>query len=75
MKFLFYFILIAGIGNVALRPEIENPFALHRFVAPIGAVATKSAPPYAIVAGNAARIIRFRFGAPIRVLRFYCEAT
>jgi O-Antigen ligase len=36
MRILFYFILIAGIGNVVLRPEIENPFTLYRFVAPIG---------------------------------------
>jgi hypothetical protein len=36
MKFLFYFILIAGIGNVVLRPEMENPFTLYRFIAPIG---------------------------------------
>ena len=73
MKILFYFILIAGIGNVVLRPEM--PFTRYRLVAPIEAVATKSVPPYAIVAGNPARIITYRFSAPIRVSSCYCGAT
>jgi acetyltransferase-like isoleucine patch superfamily enzyme len=65
MKFFFYFILITGLGNVVLRPGIENPFTHYQLVAPIGAVVTKSVPLYAIVAGNPARFNRYRFGAPI----------
>ena len=31
-----------------------------------GAVVTKDVPDFAIVAGNPARMLRFRFGAPVR---------
>lgn len=34
-KYLFYFVLIAGLGNTVLRPEIENPLTLYRVVAPL----------------------------------------
>lgn len=36
LKGLFFIILIAGIGNTVLRPEMENPFTLFRLLAPIG---------------------------------------
>jgi hypothetical protein len=49
MRILFYFILIAGIGNVVLRPEIENPFTLYRFVAPIGLAALFAMRPMMVL--------------------------
>lgn len=35
MRILFYVLLIAGIGNAVLRPEMENPFTLYRLLAPV----------------------------------------
>ncbi|MFI5447136.1 O-antigen ligase family protein [Polaromonas sp. UC242_47] len=35
MRVLFYILLIAGIGNVVLRPEMENPLTLYRILAPV----------------------------------------
>lgn len=32
---LFYLVLVAGVGNVVLRPEVENPYTLYRLLAPI----------------------------------------
>jgi hypothetical protein len=45
MKFLFFFILCAGIGNTVLRPEIEDPLTLYRMVAPIGLLVVFSLRP------------------------------
>ncbi len=36
MRYLFFVIFAAGIGNTVLRPELENPFTLYRLLAPIG---------------------------------------
>src|SRR5690242_4569666 len=35
MRALFFLVLVAGIGNTVLRPELENPYTLYRVVAPL----------------------------------------
>ena len=45
MRFLFYFILAAGIGNTVLRPEIEDPLTFYRIVAPIGLLVVSALRP------------------------------
>lgn len=49
MKFLFYLILIAGIGNTVLRPELENPLTLYRLIAPVGLIALFSMRPMMVL--------------------------
>lgn len=39
MTALFFVILVAGIGNVVLRPGIGDPFTLYRILAPLGMLA------------------------------------
>jgi hypothetical protein len=36
VRFVFYLVFIAGIGNTVLRPEVGNPLTLYRFLAPLG---------------------------------------
>jgi hypothetical protein len=49
MRILFYLILVAGIGNTVLRPEIENPLTLYRLVAPIGLAALFALRPMMVM--------------------------
>ena len=49
MRILFYLILMAGFGNTVLRPEIENPYTLYRFIAPIGFLIVFSFRPMMVV--------------------------
>ncbi len=53
MKQLFYLIFIAGIGNTVLRPEMENPFTLYRFLAPLGLIAIFALRPLLVLKGVA----------------------
>lgn len=49
MKILFYIVLIAGIGNTVLRPEMENPLTLYRLVAPVGLAALVALRPMMVM--------------------------
>lgn len=51
MRVLFYIILLAGIGNAVLRPEIENPFTLYRVIAPVGLFAVFFLRPWMVMRG------------------------
>ncbi len=53
MKPLFYLIFMAGIGNTVLRPEMENPFTLYRFLAPLGLIAVFALRPLLAIKGVA----------------------
>lgn len=48
-RWLFFFILAAGIGNTVLRPELENPYTLYRLVAPLGLLVLFAARPMMVL--------------------------
>lgn len=49
MRVLFYILLIAGIGNVVLRPEMENPFTLYRILAPVCVIVLFALRPMRVI--------------------------
>lgn len=49
MKLLFFLVLIAGIGNTVLRPELENPLTLYRLLAPVALAAVFALRPMMVL--------------------------
>jgi hypothetical protein len=56
VRFVFYLIFIAGIGNAVLRPEVGNPLTLYRFLAPLGLLLVMAIRPMMVLKSIAAFI-------------------
>lgn len=69
MKFLFFTILLAGIGNTVLRPEIENPLTLYRVIAPLGFLLVFVLRPALVLRGLGLFLIFFLYN--FLLARFY----
>lgn len=69
MKVLFFVILLAGVGNTVLRPEIENPLTLYRIIAPLGFLLVFGSRPVLVIKGTGLFFVFFLYN--FLLARFY----
>lgn len=69
MRALLYLILLAGIGNAVLRPDIESPLTLYRMIAPLGLILVFCARPALVLKGIGLFLIFFLYN--FALARFY----